>query len=200
MSSEHPDKNRPSTNDEVKTLAGLRAGFGPEEWAILEERASTLAEVAADETGPSSESIEVLTFYLAAEAYAINVLYARSARRLDYLTPVPCTPDFVAGVVNLQGSILSLLDISKFLGIQREGITDLMHVIVVEAAGLKIGILANQVGEVIRIPLVDFQEPPATIHGLSARYIKGVTREGLILLDLEAVLSDERIIINDEVV
>lgn len=200
MSSEQPDKNRPlSTSDEIKILTEMRAGFGPDEWAILEERADALAEIASHETGPASESVEVLTFYLAAETYAINVMYARSARLLDYLTPVPCTPDFVAGVVNMQGSILSLLDISKLLGIQREGITDLMQVIVVEAAGLRVGILANQIGEVTRIPLADLQEPPATVNGLSARYIKGVTVDGLILLDLEAVLGDERVIVNDEV-
>lgn len=182
-----------------KTLEEMRAGLTAEEWTILEARADALAQAANREAGPAAESVEVLTFFLGIETYAIDVAHARSARLLDQLTPVPCAPDFVAGVVNMQGSILSLLDISKFLGIRREGITDLMQIIVVEAAGLKIGILANQVGEVTQIPLADLQEPPATVNGLSARYIKGVTLEGLILLDLEAILGDERIIINDEV-
>ncbi len=203
MPSMQPDKKRQNNpllgGSENKTLEEMRAGLTTEDWAILEARADALAQVATRETGPAAEAIEVLTFYLGAETYAINVAYARSARLLDQLTPVPCTPDFVAGVVNMQGSILSLLDISKFLGIRREGITDLMQIIVVEAAGLRIGILANQVGEVTQIPLADLQEPPATVNGLSARYIKGVTLEGSILLDLEAVLGDERIIINDEV-
>ncbi len=184
----------------LKTLQELRAGLGPEEWAILEARADALAEVSTRQAGSAVEMVEVLTFYLGTEIYAINVAYARSARLLEQLTPVPCTPDFVAGVVNMQGTILSLLDISKFLGIRQEGITDLMQIIVVEAAGLKVGVLANQVGEVTQIPLADLQEPPATVNGLSARYIKGVTLDGLILLDLEAVLGDGRIIINDEVV
>ncbi len=159
MLSEQPDKKRrkqlPHIDQEGKTLAEMRAGLGPDEWAILEERANALADVATRETELDAESIEVLTFHLGAETYAIDVTYARSARLLDQLTPVPCTPDFVAGVVNLQGSILSLLDISKFLGIRQEGITDLMHIIVVEAAGLRVGILANHVGEVTQIPLAD---------------------------------------------
>lgn len=203
MSSEQPDekyqKHPSSTGYEIKTLDEMRAGFGPDEWAVLEARAAALAEVATRETEPAAEAIDVLTFYLGTETYAIHVMYARTARLLDQLTPVPCTPDFVAGVVNLQGSILSLLDLSKFLGIRQEGVTDLMQIIVVEAAGLRVGILANQVGEVTQIPLADLQEPPVTINGLSARYVKGVTLDGLILLDLEAVLSDERIIINEDV-
>lgn len=203
MSSEQPDKKHQKhlshTGYEVKMLDDMRAGFAPEEWTILKERADALAEVSTREAGPAADSIDVLTFYLGAETYAIDVMYARTVRLLDQLTPVPCTPDFVAGVVNLQGSILSLLDLTKFLGIQREGITDLMHIIVVEAAGLRIGILANRVGEVTRLPLADLQEPPATVNGLGARYIKGVTLDGVILLDLETVLGDERIIVNEEV-
>ncbi len=203
MSAKQPDQKhrQQPTHDSymAKTLDEMRAGIGFEEWAILEERANALAEGSIHESGLAAESIEVLTFFLGAETYAIDVKYARSARLLDHLTPVPCTPDFVAGVVNMQGTILSLLDLSKFLGIHQEGITDLMRIILVEAAGLRIGILANQVGEVTHIPLADLQEPPATINGLSARYVKGVTEEGLILLDLQAVLGDKRIIINEEV-
>jgi purine-binding chemotaxis protein CheW len=168
------------------------------DWAILEQRARELAGMTDTEVD-AGEMIEVLTFYLGHETYAVEVRHVHQVRPLDRLTPVPCTPSFVVGVVNLQGEILSLLDFRRFLGIQQEGITDLMEIIVIEAAGLKVGLMAKRVDEVSRLPLAHFKEPPATINEAGAGFVKGVTPDGCILLDMEAILGNERIIVNESV-
>lgn len=195
-----PEAGRADGGDGLGALSDAFAGLTPKEEAILRQRAHALAHQGLEESTPVSETAEVLTFHLGQEAYAIDVRFVHEARPLEQLTPVPCAPDFVAGVVNLHGDILSLLDLRKYLGVQQEGITDLMQIIVVEAAGLKLGILANRVDTVTWLPREDFEEPPATLAGAKAGYVRGVSAEGLILLDLEAILGDGRIIVNEEAV
>ncbi len=186
-------------NGELEEASPIAAGgFSPEDWAILERRARELARPAVEDEAGLGERVEVLTFYLAGETYAVPVEHVREVRPLERLTPVPCTPNFVVGVVNLRGSILSLLDFRRLLDVPQEGIADLMSVIVVEAAGLEVGIAVNRVGEVVWLPLAELEEPPATVGGIEAEYITGVSAGGLILLNLETILGDERVVVNEE--
>lgn len=182
-----------------EATASVRAHFKSEEWAILERRARELAERPHGDQAETSGMVQVLMFNLGSETYAVPAEYVREVRPLERLTPVPCTPDFVIGVVNLRGNILSLIDIRKFLGVPQEGIADLMHIIVVEAAGLDVGVMASGVNDVNWLLEADLAEPPATVGGISAEYIKGVTPEAVILLDPEALLGDERLIVNEAV-
>jgi len=184
-------------DDNGKVVHEIMAKMTDLDRAILEQRAQELAHIAGTDT-EDREMLEVLVFHLGSESYAVEVRYVHQVRPVDRLTPVPCAPNFVIGVINLQGEILSLLDFRRFLGVTEEGITDLMEVIVVEAAGLKIGLMANRVDAVKWFPLEDFEEPPATVNQIGAQFIKGVTSDGLILLDLEAILGDERIIVDDK--
>ena len=166
--------------------------------AILQRRAQELSRVSGSDA-EAGEMIEVLVFHLGSETYASEIHSVFQVRPLERLTPVPCTPNFVVGITNLQGEILSLLDFRRFLGIQQEGITDLMEIIVIEAAGLKVGLLANRVDEVKTLPLKQFEEPPTTINEAGTGFVKGVTSDGLILLNLEAILGNERIVVNESV-
>jgi len=200
--SEQPNNQTMATqeaeNSSSGTIQEVMGRMTELERAILERRARELARTPDTET-EAGEMVEVLNFHLGTETYAVEIRCVHQVRPLERLTPVPCTPSFVAGVVNLQGEILSLLDFRRFLGLQQEGITDLMEIIVVEAAGLKIGLMANRVDEVNWFPLAYFEEPPVTVNEFGAEFIKGVTSEGLILLNLEAILGDARIVVSEEV-
>ena len=163
--------------------------------ATLEARASALAQVAETQTG---ESISLVVFTLANETYGIATEYVHEVQPLRDVTPVPCTPGFVVGVINIRGSIYSVIDIRSFFDVPKREIGDSTKVILVSAAGLEIGILADDVKGATSVLLSDIK-PALAAHGVAKEeYIQGVTKEMLTILNLEALLRDERIIIHEE--
>jgi purine-binding chemotaxis protein CheW len=164
--------------------------------AILEERARALARVA--EVG-EGEGMQLVVFSLANETYGIETDYVKEVQPLQHVSPVPCTPNFVVGVINIRGSIYSVVDIRGFFGVPRQGITDLTKVILVNAAGLEVGILADDVSGAISVPLAEIKPPLAVQATVKEEYVQGVTKDMLVILNLEALMGDERIIVHEEV-
>ena len=181
--------------------AAIKQGTEPdpaEKKKVLKERAKELARQTKDQEGPE-ESIEVAEFLLAHERYAIESLYVREVYPLSHLTPVPCTPPFVLGIINVRGRILSVIDIKKFFELPEKGLTDLNKVIIVHDDRMEFGILADLIVGVRSIPVVEIQPSLPTFTGIRAEYLKGLTNEPLIILDTGKLLADKRIIIHEEV-
>jgi purine-binding chemotaxis protein CheW len=182
---------------ELSTTVGTEKAMPPDKAkAILEERARALARSTEVETG---ETMQLVVFSLANETYGIATDYVREVQPLRDVSPVPCTPHFVVGVINIRGAIYSVIDIREFFGVPKQEITDLTKVILVYAAGLEVGILADDVSGAQNIPLGELRAPLDTRAGLKEEYVQGVTRDMLIILNLEALLRDERIIVREEV-
>lgn len=166
------------------------------ERAILEARAKALAKVTQETSGAM---MQLVVFRLADETYGIATRFVREVQPLQAISPVPCTPDFVTGVINIRGAIYSVIDIRQFLGVPSQKMTDENKVILVNAAGLLVGILADEVLGEISIPEATVKAPLATRAGLKEEYVQGVTKEMLSVLNLEALLADESIIVHEEV-
>ncbi len=164
--------------------------------AILWKRARALVKSTETQTG---EMMQVVVFSLANETYGIATEFVKEVQPLRDVTPVPCTPDFVVGVINIRGSIYSVIDIRGFFGVPKKDIGDLTKVILVDAAGLEVGILADDVSGATSIPVSDIRPPLAAQTAAKDEYIQGVTPKMLIILNLEALLRDERIIVHEEV-
>jgi len=164
--------------------------------AILEERARALSKSTEIKTG---ESMQLVVFSLANETYGIATDYVHEVQPLRNVSPVPCTPEMVVGVINIRGSIYSVMDIRSFFGVQKRDITDLTKVILVSAAGLEVGILADDVKGATSLPLSEVKAALAAQGSAKDEYIQGVTKDMLIILNLEAVLRDERVIVRQEV-
>jgi purine-binding chemotaxis protein CheW len=163
---------------------------------ILQERARVLAQIPpAEERGATAQ---VVMFTLGQEVYGIEATYVENIYPLEELTPVPCTPDFVLGVVNLRGRILSVIDLHRFLGLEGIHIDEETQVMAVSAAGLEIGLLANEVRAVVALPLEKLTPALPTTARVAAEYTRGVTPEMVVLLDLEALLRDRRMIVQEE--
>ncbi len=96
---------------------------------ILKARAQALAREPA-KTEAAAEHIEVIEFFLAYERYAVESRYVREVTPLDNLTPLPCAPAFVLGIVSVRGEIISVIDIKKFFELPEPGLTNLNRVIV----------------------------------------------------------------------
>lgn len=174
----------------------------PDARQILRARARTLArppEIAAD----AGASLEVLEFRLAQECYAVETRFVREVHPLRDLTPLPCTPPFVLGIVNVRGRILPVLDIKKFFGLPDHGLTDLHRIILVHGGGhdkvLELGLLADAILGTRAIPVGSLQPPLPTLTGIRAEYLKGVAPECLVVLDLDRILADPEITVDEEV-
>lgn len=165
---------------------------------ILKARARALARE-PDATAVTEERIDVVEFLLAHERYGIESSSVREVYPLKEFTPVPCTPSFVLGMANVRGQILSVIDLKKFFDLPHKGLADLNKVIVARRGEMTLGILADVILGVRSLPIGDIQPPPPTLTGICAEYLKGVTGERLVVLDVEKVLSDERIVVHQQV-
>lgn len=172
----------------------VRPAAAPDARAILRARARVLARSPSPASGAGT-LLEVLEFGLARERYAVETRHVREVQPLMQLTPLPCTPPFVLGVVNLRGRIVPVFDIRKLFDLPQQGLTDLHRVIVVHGGNLELGLLAETIVAVQTIALESLQASLPTLTGIRADYLKGVTAEHLVVLELDRILTDPRIVV-----
>ncbi len=164
---------------------------------VLKARAQALAREPEKAQAADAE-LEVLEFFLAHEKYAVESQHVREVYPLENLTPLPCTPAFVLGIVNLRGEIVSVLDIKKFFDLPERGLTDLNKVIVLQSGQMLFGILADTIAGVRWIPVAEIQPSLPTLAGIREKYLRGITPDRTILLDAEKLLADEQIIVQEQ--
>ncbi|MGH7435652.1 MAG: chemotaxis protein CheW [Polyangiaceae bacterium] len=162
---------------------------------ILDERAQRLARPAAEEPRPG-ESLVLATFALASERYAIEARFVRQIARFVDFTPIPGAGDFLVGVTNLRGEVLAVFNLRRFFGLSETGVTDLSRLIVVGENRNEFGVLADQVFDICVLREDEVLDPPAVADGIGRTYLRGVTRDALIVLDGERLLGDPRLYVD----
>jgi len=169
-----------------------------EQKTILRARAESLARETTKEE--STEGfLEIVEFVLAYEKYGIESQYIREVYPLKDFTPLPCTPPFVLGITNVRGQVFSIIDIKKFFDLPDKGLTDLNRILITKSLGMNLGILADLIVGVRRVPIHEIQSDLPTLTDKRSEYLKGVTNDMVVILDAEKILSDPRIIIKEEV-
>jgi purine-binding chemotaxis protein CheW len=163
--------------------------------AILDERARALARVPT-EPPRASEVLEVATFCLAEERYAIETRFVTKVMRLTDLTPIPGTPAFLAGVMNLRGEILAVLDLRPVLGLAPSAAGDPSWIVVLGDERDELALCIDAVLEVTTLRVDEVLEPTGSVASNNRPYHRGVTSDALIVLDGEALLRDDRLIVN----
>jgi len=181
-------------------LALKREGVLPleEMRKILKARAKDLGHESRGRKEPE-ETIEVVEFLLANEKYGIESNYVREVYPLKELTPLPCTPPFVLGIISVRGQILSVIDIKKFFDLPEKGLGDLNKVIIIHNEKMEFGILADVILGTLSIPLNEVQASLPTLTDIRAKYLKGVAKDRLVILDGEKLLADKKLIVHQEV-
>lgn len=164
---------------------------------ILHERARLLARV--PEAPPDETSILVIVFSLGEHRYAMEARYVREIRKLENLTPVPCTPDFVAGIVNIRGALFSLVDLREVLGLPRRGVTDLTEIMVVNAGGLEVGVLAHEVLDLVALPESSIKPPLARDDKVKRELVRGITSDLVTVLNIDKLMRDPEMVVHEEV-
>jgi purine-binding chemotaxis protein CheW len=141
-----------------------------------------------------------LTFQLAGEGYGIGILKVREIIGMLPVTPVPQTPLFLKGVINLRGQVIPVVDLRLKFGLPEEEYTERTSIIVVEVKGLTanipIGIVVDTVSEVINIQAHEIEPAPAFGSTIDMNFILGMAKTGdgvKILLNIDLVLSAEEL-------
>jgi purine-binding chemotaxis protein CheW len=186
----------------LETLRGVvEQGWAPspqETRRILKARAEALAQPLAQSAAPDRQ-FELVEFALAYESYGIESSFVREVYPLTDLTPVPCTPPFVLGIVNVRGEIVSVIDIKKFFDLPEKGLTDLNKAIILHSDAMTFGILADLIVGVRTVAISEIQPPLATLTGIRKQYLMGVTQDRTVILDALKLLSDRKILVHQTV-
>lgn len=133
-----------------------------------------------------------LTFILANEEYGVEILKVREIIGLMPITPVPRTPVFVKGVVNLRGKVISVIDLRMKFDMPSAEATEETCIIVVDDGQMEIGILVDKVSEVLNIASEDIEDAPSFGVNVDTNYILGMGKASgkvTILLDISKVLT-----------
>ena len=165
---------------------------------ILKKRAEALAR-ALQERQTLAEPLELLVFSLAGERYAVDTAHVHDVVPLRDVTPLPCTPSFVLGVVNHRGRILPVLDFRRLFGLVGEGVPEGARLVAAEAGGVRFAIFADNIVGTTRVERRDVTPPPATFTDDRKAWLLGVTGEMVAVLDLEGMVRESRIVVNEEV-
>ena len=169
-----------------------------EQQQILRARAETLAR-RQERPEKAENTLQVIAFVLASETYGIESRFIREIHPLKDITAIPCTPPFVIGMINVRGQIITVINVKTFFDLPEQGLSDLNQVILVQNSETELGILADAVLGVRLVPHAALQPSLPTFSGIRAEYLRGVTQERMAVLDVGAILSDPRILVQEEV-
>lgn len=142
----------------------------------------------------STDSCSYVTFGLSEETYAIDVLQVQEVLKLTDIAPVPGVPDYILGIINLRGDVVTVIDGRRRMGLPDQASTDQSRIVIIDIDNQNVGILVDSVAEVVQIPTKNIDPAPAVGNDQSSRFILGVYShtEGLtIIISLEKLLSDE---------
>jgi purine-binding chemotaxis protein CheW len=142
--------------------------------------------------------MQLVGFTIGKELFGVDILMVQEIIRAAPITPVPNSPDFVEGVINLRGNILPVIDLRKRLNLLNEEI-DLKDtwILILDIKNKVTGFIVDSVTEVLKIQEGTIEAPPDIIKaGLESQYLRGVCDIGehlLILLDFKRILLQEEL-------
>ena len=139
-------------------------------------------------------TLQWVTFRLGNETYAINVMQVQEVLRVTEIAPVPGAPDFVLGIINLRGNVVTVIDARSRIGLSYREMDDDTRIIIIEAGPQVVGIVVDSVAEVMYVNESEIEAAPAVGNDESSKYIQGVVSRNdniTILMDLNKLLTDE---------
>lgn len=140
------------------------------------------------------EIVQWVTFRLDNEKYGIRVMQVQEVLRMTEIAPVPGAPDYVLGIINLRGNVVTVIDSRKRFGLSDTEADDSTRIVIIEAEKHVVGILVDSVAEVVDLNTSEIDAAPNVGNDDSSKYIQGVSsrdKELLILVDVNKLLSDD---------
>ncbi len=142
----------------------------------------------------NDEIIQWVTFRLDDEKYGIRVMQVQEVLRMTEIAPVPGAPDYVLGIINLRGNVVTVIDSRKRFGLAEADVDDSTRIVIIEADKHVVGILVDSVAEVVDLQTSEIDAAPNVGNDDSSKYIQGVSskdKELLILVDVNKLLTDD---------
>ena len=146
----------------------------------------------ASENKLMNNNLELSTFYVGDALYGMDILRVQEINRLMDFTMVPQSPEYVMGIMNLRGQIVTVIDLSKKLGLSETDLKDESRNIIVNDQGEYIGLLVDKISDVVRTDTDKIEPPPSNMGGVQSRFLQGVFKmdKNLIgILNVEELLK-----------
>lgn len=160
---------------------------------ILNRRAEQLARLPA--ASCSADEFEVLTCQMGDERYAVETRHLRSVQWASAITPVPCTPGFVIGIVSVRGEIVTLLDLGTMIGLRARPLLAEdrpVPVLLLGLPGVRAGLVVDEVLDVERVETAALRPAPS-----AREFVRGIGPKDTVVLDVEALLGSGRFTVAD---
>jgi purine-binding chemotaxis protein CheW len=145
------------------------------------------------QTVTHTEMLQLVTFKLAGQKYAVDILKVQEINNMKEITAIPNSPPFLEGAINLRGKVIPVLNLRSKFGFENEGSRETAKIVIMDIRGVIMGLIVDAVSDVLRIPR-DVVEPPPPVHSnVSSEFIAGIAKldEGLvILLDIDRLLDE----------
>ena len=146
-----------------------------------------------------------LTFRLAEEEFGISILKVKEIIGLMPFTPIPRTPDFIKGVINLRGKVIPVVDLRLKFGMEPQAYTERTCIVVVQIQSgrgqTSMGMVVDAVNEVANVKAEEVEQTPNFGVSLDTAYILGLAKTGeqvRILLDIDRVLGADELEMLDQ--
>lgn len=176
----------------------LQELFSEKELALLRQRAERVAAPLRDER--NRDRLTTLIVLMHGEKYALPIDLITVVYRDVVVIPVPCVPNFVAGMANVRGHLVSVLDLAAVLGVEGTSNAAEAALVVAATSDANIGFRVEMVGEVVDLAVNQMNPVPPNMNLAQADYLQGIFPDGTALLNLKAVLDDKRLIVDDTTV
>jgi len=151
-------------------------------------------EYQSDNKQAGNKTVELATFYVGESLCGMDILKVQEINKLMEMTEVPLAPDYVKGILNLRGQIVTVIDLGSKLELADTDTGGDTRNIIVNSNGEYIGLLVHKIGDVERTEEENIEPPPANIGGIQGRYFEGVFKkeDSLIgILNVEEILKDD---------
>lgn len=171
--------------------------FSEQDRATLEARAKRVASAARDTEDAVATA---LTLRVRGESYALPIDALTVVQQGTVVIPVPCVPAYVAGVANVRGHVIAVLDLGTLLDVP--GTSDAASTLVVASThggiahqGVTVGLRVEAVGDVITYAIDRVEPVPGNLDTRRAGYLQGVLETGATLLDIFTLLDDPELVV-----
>jgi purine-binding chemotaxis protein CheW len=144
----------------------------------------------------NDQVLQWVTFQLENETYGVNVMVVKEVLKLQAIAPVPGAPDYVLGIINIRGTLISVVNTRSRFGLQDREADDNTRIVIIEIGKHIIGILVDSVAEVVYLRRSQIESAPQINRDDSVKFIQGVYHRDnqlLILVELEKLLSEDEL-------
>lgn len=155
---------------------------------------NTALVVSDKKTGKDTKILQLVTFSLGGEKYAVDILKVQEINRMKEITRVPNAPYYVEGVINLRGKVIPVISLRKKFGLPEEEETAEQRIMIMDIQGITLGLIVDSVSEVLRISTDIVEPPPLMTYSVSSEFIWGIAKledRLIILLDMDKLIGKE---------